>query len=87
MSPFAVEGSGIAVASTSMGVGGVISMLGLAPSPIPGGIDRIQDVRTEASIPKIKGVKKDHRGVRPWKKRAYRRHEESSWCDTLVVVL
>jgi hypothetical protein len=34
-------------------------------------MDRIQEVRTEAMIAKIRGVKRDHTGVRPWKKRAY----------------
>jgi hypothetical protein len=80
--------SGIAVASTSLiGVGGVTSMLGLIPFSLPGGMGRIQEVRTEAMIAKIRGVKRDHVGVRSWKKRAYWRHAGSLWCGAFVAVL
>jgi hypothetical protein len=80
--------SGIAVASTSLiGVGGVTSMLGLVLFSLPGGMGRIQEVRTEAMIAKIRGVKRDHVGVRSWKKRAYWRHAGSLWCGAFVVVL
>ena len=64
--------SGIAVASTSLpGVGCVTSVLDLVPSSIPRVTDRIQDVRMEAMIATIMGVKSDHMGVRPRKKSAY----------------
>jgi hypothetical protein len=78
--------SGIAVASTSsLGVGGVTSMLGLVPTSMPGVMDSIHFVRRDTMIAKIRGVKSDHMGVSLWKNRAYWRHDASPWCDTTVV--
>ena len=57
-------------------------MLGcLGATFIPGVMDRIQLVRMDATMAKNRGMKRDQRGVRCWKKRAYWRHDVSAWCD------